>query len=196
MKEIKSNIDKTKENRLKATEEIYNIHHETREIYNKLNNNLADRVKNSFLNEFDLASRHIIENELKFKTAEEKNYEYSNLIQELEIKSDQLICDKKLLEEHNTNLKSEYDFLKEGYEDCIKDNSNLRNEIQKKDERIQLLEGELNDMKNVVAKLTEIRVILNKYFSNQFENFTPQEKKIIQDVDNTNNHKKQKILNE
>jgi hypothetical protein len=51
-------------------------------------------------------------------------------------------------------------------------------------------------MKNVISKLTEIRVILNKYFSSHFENFTPQEKKIIQEVEGGNIPNKKKIMNE
>ncbi len=48
----------------------------------------------------------------------------------------------------------------------------MRKENEKKDEKIKQLENELSDMKNVISKLTEIRVILNKYFSSHFENFT------------------------
>ncbi len=127
------------------------------------------------------------------------NYEFRNIISELEFRNDVLLCDKKNLEDQNLSLKGEYEFLKEGYEECIKENANLRNENQQKDEKIKNLEEELKDMKNVISKLTEIRVILNKYFSSHFENFTPQEKKIIQDVEGTNTtntSNKKKILNE
>lgn len=69
-------------------------------------------------------------------------------------------------------MKNELQFMKEGYEEVVKENSELRNSVIKKDEKIKNLEDELTDMKNVIGKLTEIRVILNKYFSSHFENFT------------------------
>ena len=41
----------------------------------------------------------------------------------------------------------------------------------------------VEDMKQVIAKLTDARVILNKYFSAHYENFTKEEKKLIQEVE-------------
>jgi uncharacterized coiled-coil DUF342 family protein len=78
----------------------------------------------------------------------------------------------KNLESNNDELKNELQFMKEGYEEVVKENSELRSSVIKKDEKIKNLEDELTDMKNVIGKLTEIRVILNKYFSSHFENFT------------------------
>ena len=42
----------------------------------------------------------------------------------------------------------------------------------KKDQLTKHLTSEIEDMKNVIGKLTEVRVILNKYFAINFENFT------------------------
>ena len=42
----------------------------------------------------------------------------------------------------------------------------------------------MNELRGVIGKLTEVRVILNKYFSSHFENFTAQEKEIIASVNN------------
>ena len=47
--------------------------------------------------------------------------------------------------------------------------------------------------------MTEVRVILNKYFSSHFENFTAQEKEIIKSVNNykmTNPDKYNKAMNQ
>lgn len=58
-----------------------------------------------------------------------------------------------------------------------------------KDDTIKQLKNEIEDMRNVIGKLTEVRVILNKYFSVNFENFrqnyyklSPQERRVINDV--------------
>jgi predicted nuclease with TOPRIM domain len=134
------------------------------------------------VNEFDLASEKVVDHETRRKEMEDKNYEYNLLIQELDNNNDHLTIEIRKLEEQYSDLKNEYDYLKEGYDEMVKENSELRNENTKKSEKIDTLENELKDMKNVIAKLTEVRVILNKYFSTHFENFTPHEKKIIQDV--------------
>ena len=42
----------------------------------------------------------------------------------------------------------------------------------KKDNSIKNYKKEIEEMRNVIGKLTEVRVILNKYFSINFENFT------------------------
>jgi predicted nuclease with TOPRIM domain len=113
---------------------------------------------------------------------EERNYEYSNLISELDYQNYELIIKNRKTEEQYNDLKSEYEFLKESYDEMMKENSELRNSNREKDEKVGKLSGELEEVKNVIGKLTEVRVILNKYFSSYFENFTPQEKKLIQEV--------------
>ncbi len=45
-------------------------------------------------------------------------------------------------------------------------------------------EKKINELRGVIGKLTEVRVILNKYFSSHFENFSAQEKEIIASVNN------------
>ena len=42
----------------------------------------------------------------------------------------------------------------------------------KKDNSIKNYKKEIEEMRNVIGKLTEVLVILNKYFSINFENFT------------------------
>lgn len=102
-----------------------------------------------------------------------------------------LTTSNKNLENSNLELTNELQFLKESYDDVIKENSEYKNSCESKDEKIKSLDTELKEMKNVIEKLTEIRVILNKYFSSHFETFTPQERRIIQEVgvsEPENNH--------
>jgi len=104
----------------------------------------------------------------------------------------QLTQSNKNLENSNYELKNELQFLKESYDDVIKENNEYRNSCETKDKTIKNLDTELKEMKNVIEKLTEIRVILNKYFSSHFENFTPQERKIIQQVGVPDNNSQDK----
>jgi hypothetical protein len=69
-------------------------------------------------------------------------------------------------------LIKELNNLKKANENLLIENTSIRNSNTKKDEQISNLDTELNEMRNVLGKLTEIRVILNKYFSSHFENFT------------------------
>lgn len=80
-------------------------------------------------------------------------------------------------------LKHQYEILKEGYEDALKENQRLKKDEDEKTVKIGTLEVEIEDMKQVIAKLTDARIILNKYFSAHYENFTEEEKKLIQEIE-------------
>lgn len=129
-----------------------------------------------------MASRDVIKHQNEMIKMKDKAYEYQNLIFELDYNNEKLFGEKSKLEELYADVKNEYDYLKESYDDMIKENSDLRKENELKNERIHDLENDINDMKNVIGKLTEVRVTLNKYFSSHFENFTPNEKKVIQEI--------------
>ena len=45
------------------------------------------------------------------------------------------------------------------------------------------LDTEIEDMKSVIARLTDARIILNRYFSVHYENFTEDEKKLIAEIE-------------
>jgi hypothetical protein len=119
-----------------------------------------------------MASRMVVEHERKRLEMENQNYEFSNMMIEVERQNHRLIFEKKNLMETINDMKSEYEFLKEGYDEVIKDNDRLKQENAMKDRNITDMTRELEDLKNVIGKLTEIRVILNKYFSSYFESFT------------------------
>lgn len=119
----------------------------------------------------DLASQKVIEHERIRVAKEQQNYEFSNLISELDYHNYELSVNKRDLEERYGDLKNDYDYLKESYDDLVKENEIVKTESSIKDEKIASLHDELADVKNVIGKLTEVRVILNKYFSSYFENF-------------------------
>ena len=81
-------------------------------------------------------------------------------------------------------MKSEIEFLSKNYDDVSKENIKLTKELSQKNEVIGNLNNKLNQLKAVIGKLTEVRVILNKYFSSHFENFTQQERELIQEMQN------------
>jgi chromosome segregation ATPase len=170
--EMKTEFSNNKNEKAQIKEEINSIHSQTKEINDEFKTNLSTRITKTFQKEFDLASRKVIEHEDARIKAEDQNYEYGRLIDELDDQNYQSMVNIRKLEEQLGDLKSEYEFLKESYDEAVKDNSQLREDNIKKDEKITSLSNELEDVKNVIGKLTEVRVILNKYFSSYFENFT------------------------
>lgn len=81
------------------------------------------------------------------------------------------------------DLKHQYEILKEGYDDAAKENLSYKQIIQQRQIKEVDLQQEIEDMKQVIGKLTDARVILNKYFSSHYENFTEEEKKLIKMIE-------------
>ena len=80
--------------------------------------------------------------------------------------------------------------MQKNYDEVSKRNVSLNKEIQQRNNEIGEKRKKINELRAVIGKLTEVRVILNKYFSSHFEHFTAQEKEIIKSVNNykvTNN---------
>ena len=89
-------------------------------------------------------------------------------------------------------------FLQKNYDEVSRKNVNINKEIQQWNNEI----GEkkkINELRAVIDKLTEVRVILYKYFSSHFEDFTAQEKEIIKSINNykmTDTGKYNKAMNQ
>jgi chromosome segregation ATPase len=135
----------------------------------------------------------------KRKELEDKKYDLSQTLLEFEkYKKDDDEREKKI-ENDIENIKSEYEFLQKNYDEVSKKNINLNKEIQQRNNEIEEKRKKINELRGVIGKLTEVRVILNKYFSSHFEHFTAQEKEIIKSVNNykmTNPDKYNKAMNQ
>lgn len=81
------------------------------------------------------------------------------------------------------DLLHQYEITKDSYNDALKRNEELKQDCDGRTIKISALEAEIEDMKAVIAKLTDARVILNKYFSTHFENFTEEEKQLISEIE-------------
>ena len=89
--------------------------------------------------------------------------------------------------------------MQKNYDEVSKKNININKEIQQRNNEIGDKRKKINELRGVIGKLTEVRVILNKYFSSHFEHFTAQEKEIIKSVNNykmTNPDKYNKAMNQ
>ena len=162
--------------------EIEKLYQQTLKLYEEFNKKLNLRVDQKFVECFDEIAQRINESNIRRERLEDKKYDLTTLLKELEkISKDEEERDKKM-DEDIDYLKSEYEFLKKNYDDVTKENVEINKQITEKNETVGKLEDKLADLKAVIGKLTEVRVMLNKYFSSHFENFTQGEKKIINDV--------------
>ena len=71
-----------------------------------------------------------------------------------------------------TLKKVKYDDNLLDYDKLYIENETIKKEYSKKSDMVVRLTYEGEEMKNAINKLTEVRVILNKYFSINMDNFT------------------------
>ena len=160
---------------------------------------MKERVNAKFIEVFDELAEKIEESEKKRIELEDKKYDLSQTLLEFEkYKNDDDEREKKI-ENDIENIKSEYEFLQKNYDEVSRKNVNINKEIQQKNNEIGEKRKKINELRAVIGKLTEVRVILNKYFSSHFEHFTAQEKEIIKSVNNykmTDKGKYNKAMNQ
>lgn len=179
---IKLESNKTRINEKVTKAEIEKLYQQTLKLYEEYNKKLKLRVNEKFVETFDEIAQRIYDSNIRREQLEDKKYELVTLIKELEqISKDEEERDKKM-DEDIDYLKSEYEFLRKNYDDITKENIEINKQITEKNAIVGKHEEKLLELKAVIGKLTEVRVILNKYFSSHFENFTQGEKKIIDDV--------------
>ena len=160
---------------------------------------MKERVNAKFIEVFDELAEKIEESEKKRIELEDKKYDLSQTLLEFEkYKNDDDEREKKI-ENDIENIKSEYEFLQKNYDEVSRKNVNINKEIQQRNNEIGEKRKKINELRAVIGKLTEVRVILNKYFSSHFEHFTAQEKEIIKSVNNykmTDTGKYNKAMNQ
>ena len=179
LKQIKNKIDEKV-----SKEEITKLYQETQKIYEEYNRQLKLRVNDKFIEVFDEIAGRIYDSEIKREQLEDKKYELTQVLKEFEkYNADDEEREKKMDNDIAT-IKSEYEFLTKNYDDVSKENVELNKKIQQQNNVINDQKKKINELRGVIGKLTEVRVILNKYFSSHFENFTAQEKEIIASVNN------------
>ena len=73
--------------------------------------------------------------------------------------------------------------IKENYDNAYKQNQDLKIDLDNRKLNVSTIDVEIEDMKKVIAKLVDARIILNKYFSTHYENFTEDEKRLISEIE-------------
>ena len=184
IEEIKLKTTKNKIDEKLSKEEINKLYQETEKIYEEYNKSLKDRVNDKFIDIFDELAERIYDSQLKREELEDKKYDLTETYNEFKKYNGDDEEREKKIDNDIATIKSEYEFLNKNYDAVTKDNVELNKQIQQKNNVINDQKKKINELRGVIGKLTEVRVILNKYFSSHFENFTAQEKEIIASVNN------------
>jgi len=184
IEDIKLKTTKNKIDEKLSQEEIGKLYQETLKIYEEYNKSLKERVNDKFIDVFDEIAGRIYDSEKKREELEDKKYDLTEALREFQKYNEDDEEREKKIDNDIANIKSEYEFLNKNYDNVSKENIELNNQIQQKNNVINEQKKKINELRGVIGKLTEVRVILNKYFSSHFENFTAQEKEIIKSVNN------------
>lgn len=184
IEEIKLKTTKNKIDEKISQEEINKLYQETLKIYEEYNKSLKERVNDKFIDVFDEIAGRIYDSQKKREELEDKKYDLTETLKEFQKYAADDEEREKKIDNDIANIKSEYEYLNKNYDNVSKENIELSKQIEQKNNVISDQRKKINELRGVIGKLTEVRVILNKYFSSHFENFTAQEKEIIKSVNN------------
>ena len=156
------------------------------EIATKLkesNDEIETKLREQFKNDIEYGENLYTTNIQGAEQLEKEIEELHNKIFELENNSNTKLTIYRKKQKELDDLKHQYELLKESYDDAAKENMSLRKDLDTRNLNINGLESEIEDLKIVISKLIDSRKILNKFFATHYENFTEEEKKLIQEIE-------------
>jgi chromosome segregation ATPase len=156
------------------------------EIATKLkesNDEIEAKLREQFQKDIEYGENLYTTNIQGAEQLEKEIEELHNKIFELENNSNTKLTIYRKKQKELDDLKHQYELLKESYDDAAKENMSLRKDLDTRNLNINGLESEIEDLKIVISKLIDSRKILNKFFATHYENFTEEEKKLIQEIE-------------
>ena len=180
---VKSKVDNEVEEISGLKTDILNIKNDSELKLAESNKLITDKIKNQFGTELTEGENRIQENE---QICEELSKEIQDLyikINELDSEANKKIVTYRLKKREYEDLLHQFTLLKESFNDASNENQRLKKTLEKRNLQTKTLDAEIEDLKQVIAKLTDARIILNRYFSIHYENFTDEEKKLIAEIE-------------
>lgn len=180
---IKSKVDGEIEEIAGLKTDIINIKNDSQLKLNDSNKLITDKIKDKFQNELNDGEARIKENE---QICEELSKEIEDLyvkINELDSEANKKIVTYRIKKREYEDLLEQFKRLKESFDDTANENERLKNSLEKRNMKTATLDTEIEDLKQVISRLTDARLILNRYFSVHYENFTEEEKKLISEIE-------------
>ena len=180
---VKEKVDGEVEEISGLKTDILNIKNDSELKLAESNKLITDKIKNQFQGELSDGEARIQENE---QICEELSKEIQELyvkINELDGEANKKIVTYRIKQREYDDLLHQFNLLKESFNDTSNENERLKKTLEERNLQSATLDTEIEDLKQVIAKLTDARVILNRYFSIHYENFTEEEKKLIGEIE-------------
>ena len=180
---VKEKVDGEVEEISGLKTDIINIKNDSELKLAESNKLITDKIKNQFKDELSDGEARIQENE---QICEELSKEIQDLyikINELDGEANKKIVTFRLKQREYDDLLHQFNLLKESFNDTSNENERLKKTLEQRNVQSATLDAEIEDLKQVIAKLTDARLILNRYFSIHYENFTDEEKKLIAEIE-------------
>ena len=180
---VKTKVDGEVEEISGLKTDIINIKNDSELKLAESNKLITDKIKNQFKDELSDGEARIQENE---QICEELSKEIQDLyvkINELDGEANKKIVTFRLKQREYDDLLHQFNLLKESFNDTSNENERLKKTLEQRNLQSATLDAEIEDLKQVIAKLTDARLILNRYFSIHYENFTDEEKKLIAEIE-------------
>ena len=180
---VKSKVDGEIEEIVGYKTDLLNIKNDSELKLAESNQQITSKIKQQFQQELSQGETQIQQNE---QISEELSKEIDNLyikISECDTEANKKIVTYRAKKREYDELFRQFSLLKESFNDTANENSRLNKDLEERNLKSKTLDAEIEDMNQVIAKLTESRVILNRYFTNHYENFTEEEKKLIGEIE-------------
>ena len=180
---VKTKVDGEIEEIVGYKTDLLNIKNDSELKLAESNQQITSKIKQQFQQELSQGEAQIQQNE---QISEELSKEIDNLyikISECDSEANKKIITYRAKKREYDELFRQFSLLKESFNDTANENLRLNKVLEERNLKTKTLDTEIEDMNQVIAKLTESRVILNRYFTNHYENFTEEEKKLISEIE-------------
>ena len=179
---IKSTLQKNRVDDQVSQKDIDDTYQQICEMTVEMEKDLKTRVNERFVKTFEEEGKKLYDSECALKSMKNRKYELESLLSEY--KSMNALENEKnnQIDKAMEELKGEYKYINESYNEYSKENIILERELSKKNNLIAMLVNKSQELKEILGKLSEVKVMLNKYFSSHFENFSEKEKEIIENL--------------
>ena len=180
---VKTKVDGEIEEIVGLKTDLLNIKNDSDLKLAESNQKITSKIKEQFQSELSQGEAQIQQNQ---QMCEELSKEIDDLyikISEHDTQANQKIKKYRAKKLEFDDLSRQFNLLKESFNDTANENERLNKTLEERNLKCKTLDVEIEDMNQVIAKLTESRQILNRYFSNHYENFTEEEKKLIAEIE-------------
>ena len=180
---VKTKVDGEIEEIVGLKTDLLNIKNDSDLKLAESNQQITSKIKQQFQSELSQGETQIQQNQ---QLCEELSKEIDDLyikISEHDTLANQKIKKYRAKKLEFDDLSRQFNLLKESFNDTANENERLNKTLEERNLKSKTLDVEIEDMNQVIAKLTESRQILNRYFTNHYENFTEEEKKLISEIE-------------